>query len=61
MNYKDYKSYVSQDEKAVFGKQLTALLILIIFTAIAYTSTKDYNECMAGNKSVAMCGGGVNK
>lgn len=58
---KDYKSYSVQDDKAGFGKQLTALLVVIFMTAIAYTSTKDYNECMAGNKSVAMCGGGVNK
>lgn len=61
MFYKDYKSYVAQDEKAVFGKSLTVLLVVIFMTAIAYTSTKDYNECMAGNKSVSMCGGGNTK
>lgn len=57
----DYKDYRAQDDKAMFGKSLTVLLVAIFFAAIAYTSTKDYNECMAGNKSVAMCGGGVHK
>lgn len=57
----DYKDYRAQDDKAVFGKSLTVLLVVIFMTAIAYTSTQQYEECMAGNKSVAMCGGGVNK
>lgn len=54
----DYKDYRAQDDKAVFGKSLTVLLVVIFMTAIAYTSTQQYEECMAGNKSVAMCGGG---
>lgn len=57
---RDYKDYEAQDG-AMLVKSITWLLIGIFFAAIAYTSTKDYNECMAGNKSVAMCGGGVNK
>ncbi|MBY0498851.1 MAG: hypothetical protein K2P74_04430 [Nitrosomonas sp.] len=57
---RDYKDYEAQDG-AMLVKAMTWLLVGIIFAAIAYTSTADYNECMAGNKSVAMCGGGVNK
>lgn len=54
---KDYKNYEAQDG-AMTIKALTWLLVAIFFAAIAYTSTQQYEECMAGNKSVAMCGGG---
>lgn len=58
---RDYKDYKAQDDKAIFGKSLVVLLLLLIFTGFAIVSTADYNECMAGNKSVALCGGGNTK
>ncbi|WP_172592418.1 hypothetical protein [Nitrosomonas supralitoralis] len=56
----DYKHYKAQDG-AMTAKTLTILLVAVIFAAIAYTSNSDYEQCLEEKKSVALCGGGVNR
>lgn len=56
----DMKSYKAQDESLVI-QATTWLLVLLIFLAVAYASESDYQECLKGNQSVALCGGGNTK
>jgi hypothetical protein len=37
------------------------LIVAAIFAAIAYMSERDYQECLSGNNSVVLCGGGNTK
>ena len=57
---RDMKHYKAQDG-AYLTKAVSILVITIIIAAIAYTSEQDYQECLAGNQSVVLCGGGNNK
>jgi hypothetical protein len=59
---RDMKNYRAQEDEAMFIKGSVWLVIaLIIIAAIAYVSESDYQECLAGNQSVALCGGGNTK
>ncbi len=57
---RDMKHYKAQDG-AMLTKSILWLVIAIIFAAIAYTSNQAYLECLAGSKSVVLCGGGNSK
>lgn len=57
---RDYKNYEARDG-ALFAKTLTWLVVAAIFAAVAYVSESDYRECLAGNQSVTLCGGGNTK
>lgn len=57
---RDYKNYAAP-EQASITRQTCYLIIAIVFASIAYTSNQEYKECMAGNKSIVLCGGGNNK
>lgn len=56
----DYKNYKAE-EGAMLAKTFTILIVTVIFAAIAYASESDYQECLKGNQSVALCGGGNTK
>lgn len=56
----DMKHYKAQDG-AYLTKSISILVITIIIAAIAYTSEQDYQECLAGNQSIVLCGGGDTK
>lgn len=56
----DMKHYEAQDE-SMLVKSITWLVFILIITAIAYVSESDYQECLKGNQSVALCGGGNTK
>jgi len=56
----DMKNYKAQDG-AYLTKTILWLVIAIIFAVIAYTSNQQYEECLAGSQSVALCGGGNTK
>ena len=56
----DMKHYKAQD-CAYLTKTILWLVISIIFAAIAYTSSQQYEECLAGSQSVVLCGGGNTK
>ena len=49
--------------KAEEGSMLVkaCVIFLIIFIALAYAGEADYQECMKGNQSIALCGGGNTK
>ena len=53
----DMKHYKAQDG-AYLTKALTWLVIAIILAAVAYTSERQYQECLSGSQSVVLCGGG---
>ena len=55
--YHDMKHYKAQDGE-MLTKTIIWLIVAIIFAAIAYTSEQQYQECLAGNQSVVLCGGG---
>lgn len=57
---RDYKHYKAEDG-AHLVKTITFLIIFAILAAIAYTSNQDYEECLAGSRSVTLCGGGNTK
>ena len=58
---RDMKHYKAQDgEEATYLTKTTVILIALI-CVIAYMSEKDYQECLAGNQSVVLCGGGNTK
>lgn len=56
----DYKNYQAHDG-AVFGETITILTVTIILAGIAYASESDYQECLKGNQSIVLCGGGNTK
>ena len=56
----DMKNYKAQDG-AMLTKTISILMITLIIAAIAYTSEQEYQECLAGNQSVVLCGGGNTK
>jgi len=56
----DYKNYKAEDG-AMLAKSMTILIVTVIFSAIAYASESDYQECLKGNQSVVLCGGGNTK
>lgn len=56
----DMKHYKAT-ECAMLIKTITILIVSIIFATVAYMSEQDYQECLAGNKSVVLCGGGNTK
>lgn len=56
----DMKHYKAQDG-AMLTKTVITLICLAILAAIAYTSEQDYQECLAGNQSIVLCGGGDTK
>lgn len=56
----DYKNYQAQED-AILGKTMMILIVTIIFAAIAYASESDYQECLKGNQSIVLCGGGNTK
>ena len=56
----DMKNYKAQDG-AMLTKTISILMITLIIAAIGYMSEQEYQECLAGNQSVVLCGGGNNK
>jgi hypothetical protein len=56
----DYKNYQAHDD-AVLGKTIVILIVAAILAAIAYASESDYQECLKGNQSIVLCGGGNSK
>lgn len=56
----DYKNCQAQED-AILGKTIMILIVTIIFAAIAYASESDYQECLKGNQSIVLCGGGNSK
>ena len=57
----DMKNYKAQDgEEATYLTKTTVILIALILVN-AYMSERDYQECLAGNQSVVLCGGGNTK
>lgn len=56
----DYKNHKAEDG-SMLAKSVTILIVTVIFTAIAYASESDYQECLKGNQSIVMCGGGNTK
>ena len=56
----DMKHYKAQD-KSMLVKSISWLVCILVIAAIAYVSEADYQECLAGNQSVVLCGGGNTK
>ena len=56
----DMKHYKAE-EGSMLTKSATWLIFVLILVAIAYASESDYQECLKGNQSVALCGGGNHK
>lgn len=54
----DMKHYEAQDE-SMLVKSISWLVCILVIAAIAYVSESDYQECLKGNQSVALCGGGI--
>lgn len=54
----DMKHYKEQDG-AMLTK--TTVILIALICVIAYLSEKDYQECLKGNQSVTLCGGGNTK
>ena len=54
---KDFKA----EEGSMLVKSATWLVFVLILVAVAYVSESDYQECLKGNQSVALCGGGDTK
>jgi hypothetical protein len=56
----DMKHYKAE-EGPMLIKSATWLVFVLIFVAVAYISEADYQECLAGNQSIVLCGGGNTK
>lgn len=54
----DMKHYKAQDG-AMLTK--TTIILIVLICVVGYMSERDYKECLAGNQSIVLCGGGNTK
>lgn len=54
----DMKHYEAHDGAALTK---TTVILIALICVVAYMSEKDYQECLKGNQSVVLCGGGNHK
>lgn len=56
----DMKHYKAQDG-AMLTKSVITLICFVILGAWGYFGNQEYLECLSGNQSIVLCGGGNTK